>query len=296
MTVRWRAPPSHAEKITPAHPNASCGASRQSLRRNKHKTTKWAISCCRDWAMNVVVPFSAVECFRPHVAFFGCFYLDRRLYRDKVCLCLFLISSKSDSIWALRTIHRSQSQLSNYKCRSASLRIISACVLRAKLKNKQTRSLDNFIKWNGVVWEECAASKPRFPPPKHTLGQHQYTAAIFCVVTFSCERLIHLLVVEKSVVSTIGSDFCIVMNCVLEWPGCGERNNTDTASWTVGYWRVSGAAELAVALAVTEGMNHHKNVCVCIFFFLLPFYLRIHIHCTGNVRRIKPWPLAAFWK
>ena len=37
--------------------------------------------------------------------------------------------------------------------------------------------------------------------------------------------------------------------------------------------------------------------CVCVyFFFLLPFYLHTHIHCTGNVRRIKPWPLAAFWK
>ena len=104
-----------------------------SLRRNKHKTTKRAISCSRDWAMNVVVPFSAVECFRPHVAFFGCFYLDRRLYRDKVCLCLFLISSKSDSIWALRTIHRSQSQLSNYKCRRV-------CCIKTSFSSPETHT------------------------------------------------------------------------------------------------------------------------------------------------------------
>ena len=150
--------------------------------------------------------------------------------------------------------------------------ICMCCACKIEKQTNKIVGQFHLVKWCSVwrVWcMKTSFSSPQ--SPKHILGQHQYTAAIFCVVTFSCERLIHLLVVEKSVVSTIGSDFCFVMNCGLEWPGCGERNNTDTASWTVGYWRVSGAAELAVALAVTEGMNHHKNVCVCIFFSSFPF-------------------------
>ena len=253
-----------------------------SLRRNKHKTTKRAISCSRDWAMNVVVPFSAVECFRPHVAFFGCFYLDRRLYRDKVCLCLFLISSKSDSIWALRTIHRSQSQLSNYKCRSASLRIISACVLRAKLKNKQTRSLDNFIKWNGVVWEECAASKPRFPPPKHTRTAPVYGG--------------HLLRRDFFMWTSYSFIGCREKCCVYHWVRflycdelrvgvAGLRREKQHGHGVVNRWiltsvwgsRVSGGASC-------HWRYEPSQKCVCVYFFFPPSLLFTHPHTLYGKR------------
>ena len=120
--------------------------------------------------------------------------------------------------------------------------------------------------------EKCGASKPRSP---RTYTDNISVAAIFCVVTFSSERLIRLLVPKERVVSEIGPDFFFFFGDELRVGVAGLRREKQHRHGVVNRWILTSVWDrAAVALAVTEGMNHKKYVYFSSFSFIYaPTYI-----------------------
>lgn len=117
------------------------------------------------------------------------------------------------------------------------------------------------------------------PPPIYTDGRHLLRRDFFIwILLFLSRQSIGGKVVSlKSLAIRLTQKFR-VMNCVLEWPDFGERNSTETASRTVGYWPVCVCVCLgiehilaAVALVVTEGKITNKKMGKMRLFFSLTF-------------------------